>query len=104
MGGYDIEVRAKEILTGLGIGPTDWDRLLDSFSGGWKMRIALAQILILNPDALLMDEPTNYLDVESIMWLEEWLGNLKGAVVMTSHDRDFINRSVKSIAEVANKT
>ena len=104
MGGYDIEVRAKEILTGLGIGPTDWDRPLDSFSGGWKMRIALAKILILNPDALLMDEPTNYLDVESIVWLEEWLGNFKGALVMTSHDRDFINRSVKSIAEVANKT
>lgn len=104
MGGYDIETRAKEILTGLGIGPEDWDRPLDSFSGGWKMRIALAKILILNPDCLLMDEPTNYLDVESIVWLEEWLGNFKGALMMTSHDRDFINRSVKSIAEVANKT
>jgi ATP-binding cassette subfamily F protein 3 len=104
MGGYDIETRAKEILTGLGVFPEDHNRPVESFSGGWKMRIALAKILILNPDALLMDEPTNYLDVESIVWLEEWLTNFKGALVMTSHDRDFMNRTIKTIAEVANKT
>jgi ATP-binding cassette subfamily F protein 3 len=68
------------------------------------MRIALAKILALNPDVLLADEPTNHLDVESIIWLEEWLKNFKGAIVMTSHDRDFMNRIVTRIVEVANKT
>lgn len=104
LGGYDLEYRAQEILTGLGIGPDDYNRPVESFSGGWKMRIALAKILLLNPDVLLMDEPTNYLDVESIIWLEEWLKNYKGALVMTSHDREFLNRSVTRIVEVANKS
>ena len=103
-GGYDLDSRAKAILTGLGIGPTDYDRPVESFSGGWKMRIALAKILALNPDVLLMDEPTNHLDLESIVWLEEWLVQYKGALVMTSHDRDFMNRIVSRIVEVANKT
>ncbi len=103
-GGYDLDSRAKAILTGLGIGPDDYDRPVESFSGGWKMRIALAQILALNPDVLLMDEPTNHLDLESIIWLEEWLVNYKGALVMTSHDREFMNRIVTRIVEVANKT
>jgi ATP-binding cassette subfamily F protein 3 len=103
-GGYDLETRAKEILTGLGIGPDDYDRQVDQFSGGWKMRIMLAKILALNPDVLLADEPTNHLDLESIIWLEEWLRNFKGAIVMTSHDRTFMNRIVNRIVEVANKT
>jgi ATP-binding cassette subfamily F protein 3 len=103
-GGYDLEARAKEILTGLGIGPNDYDRQVDQFSGGWKMRIMLAKILALNPDVLLADEPTNHLDMESIIWLEEWLRNFKGAIVMTSHDRTFMNRIVNRIVEVANKT
>ena len=103
-GGYDLDSRAKAILTGLGIGPDDYDRPVESFSGGWKMRIALARILALNPDVLLMDEPTNHLDLESIIWLEEWLVQFKGALVMTSHDRDFMNRIVSRIVEVANKT
>ena len=103
-GGYDLESRAKEILTGLGIGPDDYDRMTEHFSGGWKMRIMLAKILALNPDVLLADEPTNHLDMESIIWLEEWLKNFKGAVVMTSHDRTFMNRIVTRIVEVANKT
>ena len=103
-GGYDLESRAKEILTGLGIGPDDHDRMVEYFSGGWKMRIMLAKILALNPDVLLADEPTNHLDMESIIWLEEWLRNFKGAVVMTSHDRTFMNRIVSRIVEVANKT
>jgi ATP-binding cassette, subfamily F, member 3 len=72
-GGYDLESRAQAVLTGLGIGPEAYDRPVESFSGGWKMRIALAKILTLNPDVLLLDEPTNHLDVESIIWLEEWL-------------------------------
>ncbi len=104
-GGYDLEARAKAVLTGLGIGPDAHHRPTESFSGGWKMRIALARILTLNPDVLLLDEPTNHLDVESIVWLEEWLADeFKGALLMTSHDRDFMNRIVGRIVEVANRT
>lgn len=103
LGGYDMESRAAEILTGLGFPPEDHHRPTESYSGGWKMRIALAKILLLNPDVLLMDEPTNHLDMESIIWLEEWLVNFKGAVLMTSHDRDFMNRLVGKIVEVANQ-
>ncbi len=101
IGGYDLESKAQEILTGLGIGPGDYNRPTESFSGGWKMRIALAKILLLSPDLLLMDEPTNHLDMESIIWLEEWLKNYKGALLMTSHDRTFLNRLVTKIVEVA---
>ena len=101
-GGYDLENRAQAVLTGLGIGPEDYLRPVESFSGGWKMRIALAKILTLNPDVLLLDEPTNHLDVESIVWLENWLATeFKGALLMTSHDRDFMNRLVTRIVEVA---
>jgi ATP-binding cassette subfamily F protein 3 len=100
MGGYDLDARAAEILTGLGIGPEDFNRPTESFSGGWKMRIALAKILLLNPDVLLMDEPTNHLDMESIIWLEGWLQAFKGSILMTSHDREFMNRLVNKIVEV----
>jgi ATP-binding cassette subfamily F protein 3 len=104
-GGYDLDSRAKTVLTGLGIGPDRYDHPVESFSGGWKMRIALARILTLKPDVLLLDEPTNHLDVESIIWLEEWLASeFDGALLMTSHDRDFMNRVVTRIIEVANKT
>lgn len=103
-GGYDLEARAQEVLTGLGIDATKWNRPVESFSGGWKMRIALAQILLLNPDVLLMDEPTNHLDLESIMWVEKWLKEFKGALVMTSHDREFMNRICKRTVELANKS
>ena len=104
-GGYDLESRAQAVLTGLGIGPGDYERPVESFSGGWKMRIALAKILTLSPDVLLLDEPTNHLDIESIVWLEEWIvKDFKGAVVMTCHDRDFMNRIVSRIIEVANQT
>lgn len=104
LGGYDLEVRAKEVLTGLGIMPEDHDRDVEYFSGGWRMRIALAKVLIQNPDAILLDEPTNYLDLESILWLEDWLKSFKGAVLMTSHDRDFMNGICTNIIEVANQT
>ena len=101
-GGYDLESRAQAVLTGLGIGPNDYANPVESFSGGWKMRIALAKILTLNPDVLLLDEPTNHLDVESIIWLENWLAeDYQGALVMTSHDRDFMNRLINRIVEVA---
>jgi len=102
--GYTLESRVKEVLTGLGIGPDDFHRPVEAFSGGWKMRIELAKILALKPDVLLMDEPTNHLDMESIIWLEEWLQKYSGALVMTSHDREFMNRVVTRIIEVANKT
>ena len=105
MEGYDLDSRAQAVLTGLGIGPDRYDHPVESFSGGWKMRIALASILTLKPDVLLLDEPTNHLDVESIIWLEEWLANeFKGALLMTSHDRDFMNRVVSRVIEVANGT
>ncbi|MEQ1666618.1 MAG: ABC-F family ATP-binding cassette domain-containing protein, partial [Bdellovibrionales bacterium] len=104
LGGYDLDVRAKEIVTGLGVMPYDHDRDVGLFSGGWRMRIALAKVLIQNPDAILLDEPTNYLDLESIVWLEEWLKNFKGAILMTSHDRDFLNGIANRIIEVGNKT
>ncbi len=104
LGGYTLESKSQEILTGLGIGPDDYNRPVESFSGGWKMRIALAKILAFEPEVLLMDEPTNHLDLESIVWLEEWLAQFKGAILMTSHDRDFMNRLVKKIIEVANQS
>ncbi|PLX96896.1 MAG: glycosyl transferase family 1 [Desulfuromonas sp.] len=104
-GGYDLDSRAETILTGLGIAPKEQLLPVESFSGGWKMRIALAKILTLNPDVLLLDEPTNHLDVESIIWLENWLSTeFKGAVLMTSHDRDFMNRLVSRIIEVADQS
>ncbi len=103
-GGYEVETRGQTILNGLGIGPDRWDQPVESFSGGWKMRIALARILVLNPDVLLADEPTNYLDVESIVWLEAWLKEFKGALVMTSHDREFMTRVCSRTVEVAGET
>ncbi|NTV48271.1 MAG: ABC-F family ATP-binding cassette domain-containing protein [Geobacteraceae bacterium] len=105
MEGYDLDSRAQAVLTGLGIGPDRYNHPVESFSGGWKMRIALASILTLKPDVLLLDEPTNHLDVESIVWLEEWLSSeFKGSLLMTSHDRDFMNRVVTRVIEVANTT
>jgi len=101
LGGYEIENNSQEILSGLGIMPADHSKPVEDFSGGWKMRIALAKVLITLPDLILMDEPTNYLDMETILWLEEWLKNFKGAILMTSHDREFMNRVVKKIVEVA---
>jgi ATP-binding cassette subfamily F protein 3 len=100
LGGYDLESRATEILLGLGFSIEDQARDTGTFSGGWKMRIALAKILAQNPEVLLMDEPTNHLDLESIIWLEEWLVKYPGALIMTSHDRHFMNRLVKRIIEV----
>jgi len=103
-GGYDLEARAEEILTGLGIMPVDHYKLTQDFSGGWKMRIALAKVLVMKPDLILMDEPTNYLDLETIIWLELWLKSYEGAVFMTTHDRFFMNNIVKKIVEVNHNT
>lgn len=102
-GGYDLDSRAKAVLSGLGFADEDFNLPVETYSGGWKMRIALAKILTINPDVLLLDEPTNHLDIESILWLEEWLiSDYKGALLMTCHDRDFMNRIVSRIIEIAN--
>jgi ATP-binding cassette subfamily F protein 3 len=102
LGGYELDHRAQEILSGLGFSPMDWGRPVESFSGGWKMRVELAKILLMNPDFLMMDEPTNHLDVESIVWLESWLKDFKGTLLLTSHDRDFMNGLVTRVLEVDN--
>jgi len=104
LGGYEIENNAQTILTGLGIHPRDHNTPVEDFSSGWKMRIALAKVLIRLPDLILMDEPTNYLDMETIIWLEEWLRSFKGAVLMTTHDRVFMNRIIEKVVEVDNGT
>ena len=101
LGGYSIVTNAEEILTKLGIAPEDHSKRTEDFSSGWKMRIALAKTLIVMPDLILMDEPTNYLDMETILWIEKWLQNFKGAILMTSHDRIFMNKVVKKIVEVS---
>lgn len=103
LGGYDLESRAEEVLTGLGIKPEDHHKDVKDFSGGWKMRIALAKVLVRTPDIILMDEPTNYLDLETILWLEEWLNNFKGAIFMTTHDRGFMNNVCNKTIEIAHK-
>ncbi|MFO0606198.1 MAG: ABC-F family ATP-binding cassette domain-containing protein [Polyangiales bacterium] len=98
--GYALEARAREILAGLGFAPEVMDGDVAKLSGGWKMRVALARILLLRPDALLLDEPTNHLDLESIVWLEGFLRAFEGALVLTSHDREFMNRLVNKIVEI----
>jgi ATPase subunit of ABC transporter with duplicated ATPase domains len=100
LGGYALEARAREILAGLGFEAEVMDGDVGRLSGGWKMRVALARILLMRPDALLLDEPTNHLDIESIIWLERFLRDFEGALVMTSHDREFLNRLVTKIVDI----
>ncbi|HEY3450081.1 MAG TPA: ABC-F family ATP-binding cassette domain-containing protein [Myxococcales bacterium] len=100
LGGYGLESRAREILAGLGFSASMMDGDVSALSGGWKMRVALARILLMRPDAMLLDEPTNHLDIESIIWLEGFLKGYEGAVWMTSHDREFMNRVVSRIVEI----
>ncbi|HEY8089446.1 MAG TPA: ABC-F family ATP-binding cassette domain-containing protein [Polyangiaceae bacterium] len=100
LGGYALESRAREILAGLGFRAEVMDDDVGKLSGGWKMRVALARILLMRPDALLLDEPTNHLDIESIIWLERFLHDFEGGLVITSHDREFLNRLVTKIVEI----
>ena len=100
LGGYALEAQAREVLHGLGFDDARIDGDVGALSGGWKMRVALARVLLGKPDVLLMDEPTNHLDLESIVWLESFLKSIGAALLMTSHDRDFMNRVVTKIAEI----
>src|SRR5215207_1763680 len=100
LGGYALEAQAREVMHGLGFEDERIDGDVGALSGGWKMRVAMARVLLGRPDVLLMDEPTNHLDIESIIWLEAFLASRTGALFMTSHDRDFMNRVVSKIAEI----
>src|SRR5438034_7199372 len=100
LGGYALENRTREVLHGLGFDDERIDGDVGALSGGWKMRVAMARVLLGDPDVLLMDEPTNHLDIESIIWLEAFLKSRSGALLMTSHDREFMNRVVTKIAEI----
>jgi ATPase subunit of ABC transporter with duplicated ATPase domains len=100
LGGYALESQAREVLHGLGFDDDRIDGDVGALSGGWKMRVAMARVLLGRPDVLLMDEPTNHLDIESIIWLEAFLKSQSGALLMTSHDREFLNRAVTRIAEI----
>ncbi|MFP5299104.1 MAG: ABC-F family ATP-binding cassette domain-containing protein, partial [Actinomycetota bacterium] len=100
LGGYSIEADAKRILAGLGFRESDHHRPTDDFSGGWMMRIALAKLLLSQPDLLMLDEPTNHLDVKSVEWLEGFLRTYEGAVMLVSHDRDFIDGVANKVVEI----
>jgi ATPase subunit of ABC transporter with duplicated ATPase domains len=100
LNGYGLEAQAREVLGGLGFREEQIDGDVGNLSGGWKMRVAMARVLLGRPDVLLMDEPTNHLDIESIIWLERFLKALPAALLMTSHDREFMNRIVTKIAEI----
>ncbi|MBL8751596.1 MAG: ABC-F family ATP-binding cassette domain-containing protein, partial [Planctomycetes bacterium] len=100
LGGYELEARSKEVLHGLGFSDEQIEGDVGALSGGWKMRVGMAKVLLGNFDVLLLDEPTNHLDIESILWLEQFLQQTKSAVLMTCHDRDFMNRLVDRIIDI----
>ncbi|HCI15926.1 MAG TPA: hypothetical protein DE027_03770, partial [Candidatus Marinimicrobia bacterium] len=100
LGGWTLEEKAKKILSGLGFSEEKFTEPMDVFSGGWRMRVALAAILLQEPDILFLDEPTNHLDLEATIWLESFLAEWRGGMVMISHDRAFLDRSVNHILEI----
>ena len=100
LGGYALEGRAREVLAGLSFSQEMMDGDVGALSGGWKMRVALARILLMQPDAMLLDEPSNHLDLESLIWLEQFLKGYEGMLLMTSHDREFMNRIVTKVVEI----
>ena len=103
LGGWQLEPKAKQILKGLAFRETDFDRMAKTMSGGWIMRAHLARLLVMEPDLLLLDEPTNHLDLESLYWFQEYLQSYPGAILMISHDREFLNALVDSIVEIAHQ-
>lgn len=100
LGGYELESQAREVLAGLSFSQAMMDGDVGALSGGWKMRVALARILLMRPDVMLLDEPSNHLDLESLIWLEQFLKGFEGALLMTSHDREFMNRIVNKVVEI----
>jgi ATPase subunit of ABC transporter with duplicated ATPase domains len=100
LGGYALEGRAREVLAGLGFSQEMMEGDVGKLSGGWKMRVALARILLMRPDVMLLDEPSNHLDLESLIWLEQFLKGYDGALLMTSHDREFMNRIINKVVEI----
>jgi ATPase subunit of ABC transporter with duplicated ATPase domains len=100
LGGYALEGRSREVLDGLGFSQEMMDGDVGTLSGGWKMRVALGRILLMRPDVMLLDEPSNHLDLESLIWLEQFLAGFDGALLMTSHDREFMNRVINKVIEI----
>ena len=103
-GGYEFDMTAKKVLRGLGFQPGCETRRCGEFSGGWKMRIALAAVLMRKPDVMLLDEPTNHLDTESMEWLEGWLRGHRGTMIFVSHDRRFLDHMASEIADLERGT
>jgi len=100
---WEIEPKAKRIIAGLAFRESDFERSTKTLSGGWVMRAHLARLLVQEPELLLLDEPTNHLDLESLVWFQEYLKNYPGAILMISHDREFLNQLVGSIVEIAHR-
>ena len=103
LGGYDMEMKTEKVLAGMGFGEEDFDKPLEHYSGGWRMRVMLAKLLLQQPSLMLLDEPTNHLDIESIKWLEQYLINFESAFIVISHDRAFLNNITNKIVEIENK-
>jgi len=101
LGGFELETRAKMILSGIGFKRDDFNKPINEFSGGWRMRVYLSKLLLRNPDLLLLDEPTNHLDLPALIWLESYLSNFSGTLIIISHDRDFLNKVTNHITELS---
>ena len=98
--GYALDARAREVLAGLGFSDEMMEGDVDKLSGGWKMRVALGRILLMRPEVMLLDEPSNHLDLASLIWLEQFLKGYEGALLMTSHDCEFMNRIINKVVEI----